>query len=520
MKIFLVIQRTTNGLMTNFKSPDLPLSENDIENLFMDEQNAAQLAKSSVIYTVENQNKFRVYSYIDSNVSDTAGRAGYYAIRLLIPVDKILVNLYSIFESISQNYKHFFVQKNLGAQDYSLLLDAIIKQNCLLDKSVFVGSKKEGKFFSKYTDEKFIDVPLNEDNTYLIKKLYLFAKDQSKGDEVIRQSGFKSFAALSDSIKNIKVINTEKYLQILKINDKEISFPKGNFELFVFDSDRITFRDKNRDNKKEKEHRGETLEVRRPIPVNVPPVDPDISKNQKKGFGLGPLLASSFGTLIIGGLLGGVLSYYFWFSKEINKKEVEIADLQQRKPLYFTLDGVAGDLIFDGKNIDDLINYRFKYNSKSQRWEYDEGRQTYRNLDSAGLQDIVSGKNFDESTFINALEKISGKTIDFSKVKETSGIPSPTESSPPKVAIIETPVVESPTEGIKSPATPPVKINSPSNNNSGTTTKEKTASEIAKEKKKQADNTKAEAAKENITKSGQNPAKPKKADAGPAVKIE
>lgn len=139
MKIFLVIQRTTNGLMTNYKSPDLPLSESDIENIFGDEQNAAQLANSSVIYTLENQNNYRVYSYINSAVSDNAGRAGYYAIRLLISKDKILINGPAVFSKIAERYEHYFAEEMLPNQDYTKILDAVLQQKYILEKSVLVG---------------------------------------------------------------------------------------------------------------------------------------------------------------------------------------------------------------------------------------------------------------------------------------------------------------------------------------------------------------------------------------------
>lgn len=416
--INLVVQRTFNGLKTDYKSEELHFSNNDLENIFGDEQNAAQLANSSLIYTVENQDKHRVYSYINTSVSDNAGRAGYYAIRLLIPKDKILVNLNSIFNKISQHYEHYFEQKDLANQSYSELLAAIITQNCLLDKSVLTGSKKDGVFYLKYAANERVDDTMNEDSTYLVKKLYLFTKEKSKSDEIIQQSLFKSFAGLSSQIKQVKVTNPDRYLKEIKVNGKILNLPQTeNFNIYLLASDKLTYSDFQ--DKKEKSLTGTSLNVLKPKPKYIPPVYPQEFPDKSKGFGLGSMLAASLGALLIGGGIGWGITDYF-ASKEIKSKDFEIADLQQRKPLYFTLDGVAGDLVFDGKNIDDLTNYKFKYNSKSQRWEYDEGYQTFKNLDSSALQEIITNKSFDESTFIDALQKISGKTIDFTKENKSS----------------------------------------------------------------------------------------------------
>lgn len=410
MKIYLIIQRTFNGLKTDFKSEDLTLSDTEIENIFGDEQSASQLASASIIYTIENLEKFRVYSFINNTVSDNAGRAGYYAIRLLVPTDKILVNVRGIFNEIAKRYEQYFEQKRLVDQDYSKLLAAVFEKNCVLDKSILVGSKKGGIFYSKYAADERVDDTMNEDYTYLIKKLYLFAKDQSKSDEIIRQSGFKSFAALSDSIKNVKVTNTENYLQVLKINDDEISFPQGNFELFVFDTDRITYRDKNRDSKKDKEHRGKILEVRRPARVYVPPVDSYNKNNENNGFKLGHLLITGFATLLIGGLAG-------WFIKDqIAKKEISKIISEQpipveNKPYYFSVDPSFKDIILSGENISEIASYKFRYNSKDQKWRYDEGHGKYQDLDKDKLDKIAKDKYLNGDDLRNALEKISGKNL-------------------------------------------------------------------------------------------------------------
>lgn len=410
MKIYLIIQRTFNGLKTDFKSEDLTLSNTEIENIFGDEQSASQLASASIIYTVENLEKFRVYSFINNTVSDNAGRAGYYAIRLLVPADKILVNVRGIFNEIAKRYEQYFEQKRLVDQDYSKLLAAVFEKNCVLDKSILVSSKKGGVFYSKYAADERVDDTMNEDSTYLIKKLYLFAKDQSKSDETIRQSGFKSFASLSDSIKNVKVINADNYLQVLKINDNELSFPQGNFEIFVFDTDRITYRDKNKNSKKDKEHRGKTLEIRKPAPIYVPPVDPYNKHNKNNGFKLGYLLITGFFALLIGSLGGWFLKNYF-ANNEIKNKDLEMADLQSKKALYFTLDRNEGDLILNGKNIKDFENYKFKYDSKNQKWQYDEGYEKFDDLTESKLEEIASYKNLDVNNLQNALEKISGKNL-------------------------------------------------------------------------------------------------------------
>ena len=424
MKIYLIIQRTFNGLKTDFKSEDLTLSDTEIENIFGDEQSASQLASASIIYTIENLEKFRVYSFINNTVSDNAGRAGYYAIRLLVPTDKILVNVRGIFNEIAKRYEQYFEQKRLVDQDYSKLLAAVFEKNCVLDKAILVGSKKGGIFYAKYAADERVDDTMNEDSTYLIKKLYLFAKDQSKSDETIRQSGFKSFASLSDSIKNVKVINADNYLQVLKINDNKISFPQGNFEIFVFDSDLITYRDKNRDSKKDKEHRGKTLEVRRPVPVYVPPIYSDNKNNENNGFKLGHLLITGFATLLIGGLAGWLIKNQL-AKKEISKIIREQPIPVENTPYYFSVDPSIKDVILRGENISEIASYKFKYNSKDQKWSYDEGFGRYQDLDKDKLDKIAKDKYLNGDDLRNALEKISGKNL---TSNITTGLPEKDQS--------------------------------------------------------------------------------------------
>lgn len=450
--INLVIQRTFNGLKTDYKSEELQLSNNDLENIFGDEQNAAQLANSSLIFTVENHEKYRVYSYINTSVSDNAGRAGYYAIRLLIPTDKILVNLNAIFNKLSHHYEHYFENKDLLNQNYDDLLAAIIKQNCLLDKSVLTSSKRDGVFYLKYAANERVDDTMNEDSTYLIKKIYLFAKEQSKSDEIIQQSNFKSFAAFSSEIKQVKVTNPDRYLKELKINGKNLKLPQEeNYNIYLLASDILTYTDL--EGKKEKSFAGASLNVYRPQPIYKPqPLQQ--SNHNREGFSLGSLLAASIATLIIGSAVSWFFTYDH-YTEKIALIRSEQPEQVMAQSYYFSLDPSIKDFTLLGNNISEISSYKFKYSDKDKKWTYTDGNAPFNNLDSLALNEIGRKGSLNEEDLKNALEKISGKTIELSKEINPSESAITVENSSKSDVITETTSEEKKNGETKSQTTPP-----------------------------------------------------------------
>ena len=123
----LIIQRTNAGFSDVFISDNLKeiRNNNEIDKTAKDEREfSTRLANQSEVYTLQITTNYRVYSLVNTDITDFVGGAGFYAIRLYTPKKYPSANFEENLQLINKKYLEY--ERNgtpKNSQDYNILLN-------------------------------------------------------------------------------------------------------------------------------------------------------------------------------------------------------------------------------------------------------------------------------------------------------------------------------------------------------------------------------------------------------------
>ena len=431
--INLVIQRTFNGLEVVYNDEFVKTLENK-EGISDERKDAAQIAHRSDVYSIYNDEKFSVFSFINTSAVDVAKREGFYAIRLFIEKGNKIQDVKTILDKINEKFQNYLNNNDFSNQNY----DDILNNTKLVNENdeLIVPQVIPNVCYYYIEPNRNIDSFFEAKDVSAIKKLYLFSKEKAQGESVAREFGLKPITEITKSIKKVKVENHDYYLEHILVNDKPLNYKNlQEFTILCTQNDVITYKDKN--SKKTKSFAGNLLQIKRPQPTYS---DKSSSESSSKTPILNYVMIG-----LLGLLLGGVSGY---FGGEFLKKE-EKAETVTEPTTYpdatsaafqFKIDKDSKGYILVPDNITELSNYKFKYNSDG-KWLYNENGGEYKELDKIKLKELIKNPSSD-SLIINSLESISNQTIPNQLKPETVAPTNPITTTPttpevPKAKVVE-----------------------------------------------------------------------------------
>lgn len=381
MKIGLLIQRTFNGLNTEYVSENA-LASFDTKLFLTDERNVAMQLSEAPVFSVAQKGQAKCYSFIKRTL-DREKRSGFYAIRLFIEVTQSLKNLKQQLTRIAQEYEKSLQTPGYSA-DYPSLLKEVEKDLAPLEYTFDKGKIKSGEYYAFLSAQDDLNTLLERDGAYFAEKLYIFTQSIDRnhlaefrlqplegiatkrlilndsynyisevwiGDKGIPVQGNKlstyKFLALQEdnfyyksalyrekqliptgtfSVKSLKIENPEGYIEKLWVNDVEIKGIKERTSITVcyLEGDRLFYKVAKDSTKHSVPSGQEVLSVARPQQAKA---------TTEFKF---PKL-SWFSVLVIGLLslaIGGVVGYLYSdseASRQIALKENEKKQLASEK---------------------------------------------------------------------------------------------------------------------------------------------------------------------------------------------
>lgn len=450
--INLVIQRTFNGLEVVYNDEFVKTLENK-EGISDERKDAAQIAHRSDVYSIYNDEKFSVFSFINTSAVDVAKREGFYAIRLFIEKGNKIQDIKTILDKINEKFQNYLNNNDFSNQNY----DDILNNTKLVNENdeLIVPQVIPNVCYYYIEPNRNIDSFFEAKDVSAIKKLYLFSKEKAQGESVARDFGLKPITEITKSIKKVKVENYDYYLEQILVNDKPLNYKNlPEFTILCTQNDAITYKNKN--SKKAQSFTGNLLQVLKPQPTYR---HKSSNENNSKTPVLNYVMIG-----LLGLLLGGIGGY---FGGEFFKKE-EKAEAVTEPTTYpdatsaafqFKIDKDSKGYILVPDNITELSNYKFKYNSDG-KWLYNENGGEYKELDKIKLKELIKNPSSD-SLIINSLESISNQTIPNQLKPETVAPTNPITTTPitpevPKANVEEKKVEQpKPEKKVEKSANPP-----------------------------------------------------------------
>lgn len=449
--INLIIQRTFNGLEVVYNDEFVKTLENK-EGISDERKDAAQIAHRSDVYSIYNDEKFSVFSFINTNTVDVAKREGFYAIRLFIEKDNKIQDIKKILDRINEKFLKYLNNNDLANQNY----DEIINNIKLVNENdeLIVPQVISNVCYYYIEPNKNIDSFFEAKDVLAIKKLYLFSKEKAQGESVAKDFGLKPITEITKSIKKVKVENHDYYLEQILINDKPLNYKNlPEFTILCTQNDIITYKDRN--SKKAQSIAGNLLQVIKPQPTYH---HKSSNENSSKTPVLNYVMIGLLG-LLFGGIGGYFGSEFFKEEKQESIIEATVQPDTTSTVYNFKLDKDSKGYVLLPDNIIELSNnYKFKFDA-NEKWLYNENGGEYKELDKAKLKELIKNPSSD-SLIIRSLENISNQNIPEQlkpeKTPTTTPVITPTETSKPSVVEKkeEKPKPEKKVE--KSPATPKV----------------------------------------------------------------
>ena len=433
--INLVIQRTFNGLEVVYNDEFVKTLENK-EGISDERKDAAQIAHRSDVYSIYNDEKFSVFSFINTSAVDVAKREGFYAIRLFIEKGNKIQDIKTILDKINEKFQNYLNNNDFSNQNY----DDILNNTKLVNENdeLIVPQVIPNVCYYYIEPNRNIDSFFEAKDVSAIKKLYFFDREKAQGESVARDFGLKPITEITKSIKKVKVENHDYYLEHILVNDKPLNYKNlPEFTILCTQNDAITYKNKN--SKKAQSFTGNLLQVLKPQPTYR---HKSSNENNSKTLVLNYVMIG-----LLGLLLGGIGGY---FGGEFFKKE-EKAEAVTEAVTYpeavsttyvFKLDKDSKGYTLVPDNITELSNYKFKYDAAG-KWLYNENGGTYKELDKVKLKELINNPSSD-SLIISSLENISNQTIPNQLKPEIVAPTNPITTTPTKPEVPKANVDEKP----------------------------------------------------------------------------
>lgn len=432
--IELLIQRTNAGFTDVFISDNLKEIRNtvEIENTAKDEREfATRLANQSDVYTIQVTTNYRVYSLVNTDITDFVGGAGFYAIRLYVPKKYPSTPFEAILEQINNKYLEYersgISQNN---QSYDEILQNYVPLEVTQQNYIFAPSNEDAFCLFDPNDAHLSNL-FNDKSIALYNKVYAFNKERAVNPEIMKTLGLKSVEETKNNKREVFIDNNDRALKDLKINDVPIGFTSDetNYTLVCKINDTVVYNTKdNLDFKpiigthhkiNKREWQREQSQTR--IKVK------EKTFFQENGIYLGILLL----TIILASGAWWMVEGESWW-KNYNK-EPETPKTEWPKPIE-TINEIVFDTVSSSKdgtvfktNYSKLEKYRFKVHNKNWTYKNTEEKNRYSNFIKRNLDEIIKKDSLkmDEKTkteFLEALEKIGGQTILEKEVKAKTSV--------------------------------------------------------------------------------------------------
>lgn len=363
----LIIQRTLNGLDTEYKSDGL--NEHELERLgvlYDERKEIIQLNQFDWNISITNTATQKVISLIRKG-NDRAGRAGFYAIRLFVAKGTVINGLFNSLQKIAARYVQHIEKSSLNSQDYSDLLKEI-DDNTQHSKIILTPAIFEKTCYKVVDYNQLLDTVLNDPILELVKKTYLFNRAEAINANTFKEIGFTDFGLLENSIKKIHIENPDNFLANIIINNNSISIrniEETSFQVYALNTEQVTIKDKYL-----KPHivNSNPYILKKPEPVAQVYSEHHGHRGEKGGSG-GAILIG-----IISLLIGAAGSYFLskYFLTPEPKPVLAVDALEQQEPTSkFELKVIADksqSFVLESNN-PNINTYTFKYDSSSKAWK-------------------------------------------------------------------------------------------------------------------------------------------------------
>ena len=431
--IGLLIQRTNAGFSDVFISANIIDIRNtaEIEKTAIDEREfSTRLANQSDVYTIQVVTNYRVYSLVNTDITDFVGGAGFYAIRLYAPKKYPLANFEAILEQINKKYLEYersSTPKNNQSYDDFLQLD--IPLEVTQQDVIFAKSNDDAFCLFDPTDTQLSNL-FNDKSIALYNKVYAFNQERAVNSEIMKTLGLKSYAETKNNGKEVFIDNNAGVLKELKVNTVPIEFNtnESNYTLICKTSDVVVYN--TTDNASFRPIDGAFFTIKRKEEPNKPTYKSQ-NKEKKKTFWQenGIYLGILFLTLLFAGGTWWQFEGQNWWRNynkvpETMQKEQSIPTDTINEIVFDTV-GSSKDSSVYKTNYPKLEKYRFKINDKKWTYKNTEGKNKYadfykKNLNEISEKDSLKMDEKTKTKFLEALGKIGGESILEKEEKEKS----------------------------------------------------------------------------------------------------
>ena len=357
MNIHLVIQRTFSGLTTEYGNDDNSIKQLDSDLFFTDERSTVSQLTDAPIFSLAKNEQWTCYSVIRKTL-DRERRAGFYAVRLLVPASHYLTNIKKCLEAVANKYAQD-IENKTPVLDYSSLLRQIDEKAVKEKENLYAvvnDSTKRTKYYhidTAVSSESIENLFNNDKRSELIEKLYIFTKEVR--NEYLEQFQLKPIAQIRfqewhindphHSIQGLWVAQNSIACNskvVLAIEGKQLSFQLPNQEKRIL--------------------MGNTLTVRK-VTINDP--EEAISSVRVNNYAI-----KGKGTFYLYGLASDTF-YYTLKNGEERQVPNDQNELTTRKLTVKNPDGALAHFWIDGKESPIPSKKEFKvYGLISEQWQY------------------------------------------------------------------------------------------------------------------------------------------------------
>lgn len=428
--IGLLIQRTNAGFSDVFISANIKEIRNTtvIEKTAIDEREfSTRLANQSDVYTIQVVTNYRVYSLVNTDITDFVGGAGFYAIRLYAPKKYPLANFEAILEQINIKYLEYECNgTSQNNQSYDELLQLDIPLEVTQQDVIFAKSNDDAFCLFDPTDTQLSNL-FNDKSIALYNKVYAFNQERAVNSEIMKTLGLKSYAETKNDGKEVFIDNNAMVLKELKVNTVPIEFNpnEANYTLICKTSDAVVYN--TTDNANFRPIDGAFITIERKI---IPkPISKPQNKGNKKTFWQenGIYLGILFLTLLFAGGTWWQFEGQNWWRNynkvpETMQKEQSIPTDTINEIVFDTVGSSKDSSVFK-TNYSKLEKYRFKVENKKWTYKNTERKNKYADFCRNNLDDIIKKDSLEmnqktKKAFFKALEEKGGQKISDKEVKE------------------------------------------------------------------------------------------------------
>lgn len=357
MNIHLVIQRTFSGLTTEYGNDDNSIKQLDSDLFFTDERSTVSQLTDAPIFSLAKNEQWTCYSVIRKTL-DRERRAGFYAVRLLVPASHYLTNIKKCLEAVANKYAQD-IENKTPVLDYSSLLRQIDEKAVKEKENLYAvvnDSTKRTKYYhidTAVSSESIENLFNNDKRIELIEKLYIFTKEVR--NEYLEQFQLKPIAQIG--VQEWQIDAPHHYIQGLWVAQNSIA--RNSKVVLAIQGSQLSFQFPNQE---KRILMGNTLTVRK-VTINDP--EEAISSVRVDNYAI-----KGKGIFYLYGLASDTF-YYTLKNGEERQVLNDQNELTTRKLTVKNPDGALAHFWIDGKESPIPSKKEFKvYGLISEQWQY------------------------------------------------------------------------------------------------------------------------------------------------------